>query len=121
MPYGWLVCYLDSLCAEWILCVPYGWLVCYLDTLFAGWIFVCRMIGLCITWIVCVLEEFWCAVCMACVLYELLGEMQRIAFRLMLPSCVCLCVCMPRLWTSEKRFEIETLPCRIPKVVRTDI
>ena len=30
-----------------------------------------------------------------------LGEMQRIAFHLMLSSwCVCVCVCMPRLWTS---------------------
>ena len=43
-----------------------------------------------------------------------LGEMQRIAFRLMLSSCVCVCVClsvcvcMPRLWTSGKRLEIET-------------
>ena len=49
-----------------------------------------------------------------------LDEMQRIAFRLMLSSCVCMCmcvdvcfclsvgVCMPRLWTSGKRFEIET-------------
>ena len=47
--------------------------------------------------------------------HQFLGEMQRIAFRLMLSSCVsvcvsvCLsvCVCMPRLWTSGKRFEIE--------------
>ena len=46
-----------------------------------------------------------------------LGEMQRIAFHLMLSSCVCVCiclscvcvfVCMPRLWTSGKRFEIVT-------------
>ena len=47
-----------------------------------------------------------------------LDEMQRIAFRLLLSSyvcvclsvciCVCVCVCMPRLWTSGKRFEIET-------------
>ena len=43
-----------------------------------------------------------------------LGEMQRIAFSPMLSSCVCasvcvcVCVCMPRLWTSGKRFEIET-------------
>ena len=43
-----------------------------------------------------------------------LGEMQRIAFRLMLSSCVCVCVCLPvcvcvpRLWTSGKWFEIET-------------
>ena len=49
-----------------------------------------------------------------------LGEMQRIAFRLMPSSCVrvcvcvsvCVCVCvllcMPRLWTPGKRFEIET-------------
>ena len=37
-----------------------------------------------------------------------LGEMQRIAFRLMLSSCVCVSVCMPRLWTPGKRFEIET-------------
>ena len=41
-----------------------------------------------------------------------LGEMQRIAFRLMLSSCVCVCVCvcvcMPRLWSSGKRLEIET-------------
>ena len=43
-----------------------------------------------------------------------LGEMQRIAFRLMLSSCVSVCVClsvcvyMPRLWTSGKWFEIET-------------
>ena len=41
--------------------------------------------------------------------------MQRIAFRLMLVSCVSVClsvcvfvsVCMPRLWTPGKRFEIE--------------
>ena len=43
-----------------------------------------------------------------------LGEMQRIAFRLMLSSCVCMClcvcvsVCMLRLWMPEKRFEIES-------------
>ena len=48
-----------------------------------------------------------------------LGEMQRIAFaycyrRLCLCVCVCVSVClfvtvcMPRLWTSGKRFEIET-------------
>ena len=58
------------------------------------------------------------------------SEMQRIAFRHMLSSCVCLClcicvcvcvcvwlcvcmcvcarVCMPPLWTPGKRFEIET-------------
>ena len=42
-----------------------------------------------------------------------LGEMQRMAFRLMLSSCVCLCVClcmcvcMTRFWTPGKRFEIE--------------
>ena len=46
-----------------------------------------------------------------------LGEMQRIAFRLMPSSCVCVyvcvcvcvsvCVCVPHLWTSGKRFEIE--------------
>ena len=46
-----------------------------------------------------------------------LGEMQRIAFRLMLSSCVCVCVCVclcvclglcVYIWTSGKRFEIET-------------
>ena len=40
-----------------------------------------------------------------------LGEMQRIAFRLMLSSCVCVlcvCVCVPRLWTSGKQYKIET-------------
>ena len=45
-----------------------------------------------------------------------LGEMQRVAFRLMLLSCECVCVCvsvclsvcMPRLWTLGKWFEIET-------------
>ena len=41
-----------------------------------------------------------------------LGEMQRTAFRLLISSCVCVClsvcVCMPRLWTSGKWFEIET-------------
>ena len=57
-----------------------------------------------------------------------LGELQHIAFRLMLSSCVymsvcvclcvcmclcvsvsvCVCVCIPRLWTSGERFEIET-------------
>ena len=57
-----------------------------------------------------------------------LDEMQHIAFRLMLSSCMCVCVCartracvcvsvcvcmcvcvcMPRLWTSGKRFEIDT-------------
>ena len=31
--------------------------------------------------------------------YQLLGETQRIAFRLLLSTCVCLCVCMPHLWT----------------------
>ena len=43
--------------------------------------------------------------------YQLLGEMQRIAFRLLLPSCVCVCVCLSVsvcLWTPGKRFEIET-------------
>ena len=41
--------------------------------------------------------------------FPFLGEMQRIAFRLMLSSCVCVFVsmCMPRLWTSGKRFEID--------------
>ena len=34
----------------------------------------------------------------------ILGEMQRIAFRLMLSTCVC----RPRLWTPGKQFEIET-------------
>ena len=40
--------------------------------------------------------------------------MQRIAFRLLLSSCVCVCVsvcvsvCLPRLWMPGKRFEIET-------------
>ena len=44
--------------------------------------------------------------------------MQRIAFCLMLSSCVrlsvcvcacvCVCVCMLRLWMPGKRFEIET-------------
>ena len=49
----------------------------------------------------------------------LLGGMQLIAFRLMLLSCVsvclsvyfvcvCVCVCIPRLLTPGKRFEIET-------------
>ena len=45
-----------------------------------------------------------------------LGEMQRIAFRLLLSTCVCvsMCVCvcvsecMPRLWTPGKRYEVET-------------
>ena len=42
-----------------------------------------------------------------------LGEMQRIAFRLMLSSCVCVCVCLSvcvytALWTSGIRLEIET-------------
>ena len=47
-----------------------------------------------------------------------LGEMQRIAFRLLLSTCVCVCVSvcvcvcvcvsMPRLWMPGKRFEIET-------------
>ena len=53
-----------------------------------------------------------------------LGEMQRIAFRLLLSTCVCVCVClcvyvsvgmcvcvsvyMPRLWTPGKRFEVDT-------------
>ena len=48
-----------------------------------------------------------------------LGEIQRIALRLMLSSCVCVCVCLcvcvcvsdcvcvSRLWTPRKRFEIE--------------
>ena len=48
--------------------------------------------------------------------FRFLGETQRIAFRLMLSSCVyvcvcvcvSVCVCMPHLWTSGKRFEIET-------------
>ena len=45
--------------------------------------------------------------------------MQRIAFRLMLSSCVCVgvsvclsvcvCVCMPRLWTPGKWFEIDVV------------
>ena len=39
-----------------------------------------------------------------------LGETQRIAFRLILSSCVCVCVCVctPCLWTIGKRFEIDT-------------
>ena len=58
---------------------------------------------------------------------RIFGQMQRIAFRLChrhvcVYVCVCVCVCvrvcvfvcvcvcvgMPRLWTSGKRFEIET-------------
>ena len=48
-----------------------------------------------------------------CSLMEVLGEMQRIAIRLMLSSyvcvSVCMYVCMPRFWTPGERFEIETL------------
>ena len=36
---------------------------------------------------------------------DFLGEKQRLAFRLMLSACVRI----PRIWTSRKRFEIETL------------
>ena len=38
-----------------------------------------------------------------------LGKMQRIAFRLLLSTCVCVSVCvLPHLWTPGKRFEVET-------------
>ena len=37
-----------------------------------------------------------------------LGVMRRIAFRLLLSSCVCVCLCVPCFWTSGKGFEIET-------------
>ena len=40
--------------------------------------------------------------------HRFLGEMQRIAFCLMLSS-VCVSVRMPRLWMPGKRFEIETV------------
>ena len=55
-----------------------------------------------------------------------LGEMQRIIFRLMLRTtrvcvCVSVCVCMPRLWTSGKRFEIETCFCAKLRGITPDI
>ena len=39
---------------------------------------------------------------------QLLDEMQRIVYYRRVYVCFCLSVCMPRLWTPGKRFEIET-------------